>query len=69
MQVMKVEQEPLFTPIEVRITFETRAEWGMFCTLMGWDSTVPRALFERNIISDAERKHMSGMMHGIYCNL
>lgn len=66
MKVQKITQEQQFTPIELRITFETADEYSMLRNLMWYNAAIPVVVFK----DDPEKQTaLSRMMSSILASL
>lgn len=69
MKVDIVKNEPTFSPVEVRITAETKKELLLLRRFFGANMTIPNALAGRNDFGEDEVKSVAEFMDQVFKKL
>jgi hypothetical protein len=62
MEIVVEKLTPNFQPVAISITLETQQEVDTFINMVGFNTTVPNALFDRNVIKEHQRQPLVKMM-------
>jgi hypothetical protein len=66
MEIVVEKLTPNFQPVAISITLETQQEVDTFINMVGFNTTVQNALFDRNVIKEHQRLPLVKMMFDLH---